>query len=130
MERLRQRVVSAQTALARLLELAGIANPSELQRDAAIKRFDDTFETTWKAGQRYLRDLEGIDANSPKAVIRATMETGLLNEEDTRLALAMADDRNLTAHTYNEDLAQQIFAKLARYASLMQSWLSAISSRL
>lgn len=40
-------------------------------------------------------------------------------EEVAHLALAMADDRNLTVHTYNEALAQAIFRRLRSYTELM-----------
>ncbi|WP_245606076.1 nucleotidyltransferase substrate binding protein [Thermus amyloliquefaciens] len=44
-----------------------------------------------------------------------------------RLALTMADDRNLTVHTYNEALAQAIFARLGGYAQLMGKVLGRMS---
>jgi len=40
-----------------------------------------------------------------------------------RLALELVDDRNLTVHTYNEELAQRIFSHLNNYAGLMADWL-------
>lgn len=36
-----------------------------------------------------------------------------------RLALAMADDRHLTVHTYNEAWAQALFTRLGGHAQLM-----------
>ncbi|MDM7324398.1 MAG: hypothetical protein P3W93_005280 [Thermus sp.] len=36
-----------------------------------------------------------------------------------RLALSMADDRHLRAHTYNEAVDQAIFTRLGGYARLM-----------
>ncbi|MCS7285064.1 MAG: nucleotidyltransferase substrate binding protein [Hydrogenobacter thermophilus] len=32
----------------------------------------------------------------------------------------MVDDRNLTSHTYNEDIAEYLFKKLEVYAKLMR----------
>ncbi|BCX82130.1 hypothetical protein MIT9_P1715 [Methylomarinovum caldicuralii] len=43
---------------------------------------------------------------------------------ETRLALAMVDHRNLTAHTYNVALAEEIFAALPAYRRLLRTWLS------
>ena len=65
---------------------------------------------------------EGIDAASPKKVIRSCREVGLLDEAETRLALVMADDRNLTAHTYDEEFAQQIVTKIVEYDLLLRCW--------
>ena len=73
-----------------------------------------------------MRDVEGLDVGSPKGVARACFQVGLLSEQQVRLALAMVDERNLTVHTYNEKLAEQIFSKLAGYAELMEVWLSEI----
>jgi nucleotidyltransferase substrate binding protein (TIGR01987 family) len=95
-------------------------------RDAAIQRFEYSFEATWKAAQRHLRDREGLAAASPAATIRSAHGLGLLSEEQARLALEMAADRNLTVHTYNEPLAEQIFGRLPRYANLLDAWLRAL----
>jgi len=53
-----------------------------------------------------------------------------LSEEQTALALSMVDDRNLTSHTYNENLADEICGELDSYAELMDTWLSAMGDRL
>ena len=42
----------------------------------------------------------------------------------------MADDRNLTVHTYNEALANAIFARLPQHAAALEVWLKAMSQRL
>lgn len=129
MDRLRSRLSLASRTRARLAELSGRASVSEVERDAAIQRFEFSFEAAWKAAQHYLAEKEGIDAASPKAAIRSSLQVGLLSEADTRLALEMADDRNLTVHTYNEELAKRIFADLDRYAGLLERWISAMERR-
>jgi nucleotidyltransferase substrate binding protein (TIGR01987 family) len=111
---------------ARLVELSVRSRVSEVERDAAIQRFSFSFEAAWKAAQLYLKEREGLEAASPKAAIRASLQVGLLSEPDVRLALAMADDRNLTVHTYNEELAKRIFADLDGYAGLMERWIAAM----
>ena len=40
---------------------------------------------------------------------------GLLDEAAARLGLEMVRDRNLTVHTYNERLADEIHARLQAY---------------
>ena len=123
MERLKQKVDSAQRALKTLQEILGCQNPSTVERDAAIQRFEYTFEAVWKAGKAFLREIEGLEIGSPKGVIRGFLQVGLFTEEQTALALAMVDDRNLTSHTYNEGLAEQICDQLDNYAALMADWL-------
>lgn len=128
MERYRERLALARQALDTLEEALAIADPSRIVRDAAIQRFEYTLEAVWKAAQSYLRELEGLDTGSPKAVVRACRRLGLLGEESAMLALQMIDDRNLTVHTYNESVAQMIFSRLPRYARLMRAWLDALLS--
>jgi hypothetical protein len=45
-------------------------------------------------------------------------------------ALAMADDRNLAAHTYNEGLAEAIFKRLPGHRAVLEAWLTAMKGRL
>lgn len=129
MERLRERLATACRALRTLQDLLR-ESETDIVRDASIQRFEYTFEAVWKAAQAFLRTMEGLDAGSPKAAIRASYRIGLLTEEGSRRALAMADDRNLTAHTYNETLAERIYSRIFEHASLMESWLTAMERRL
>lgn len=114
MERLRERLDVAQKALATLQEALAEKNPTVIVRDAAIQRFEYTFEAVWKAGQAFLRRQEGLDVGSPKGVMRSLFQTGYLNEGQTELGLKMVDDRNLTSHTYSEGLSENIFKELPR----------------
>jgi nucleotidyltransferase substrate binding protein (TIGR01987 family) len=125
---LRRRLALSRRAIATLREV--LAEPkSAVVRDAAIQRFEYSFEATWKACQRWLRDNEGLEAASPAAAIRSSHAVAVLDEPSARLALEMVGDRNLTVHTYNEDLAERIFERLPRYAALLQSWLEALERR-
>lgn len=78
MERLKERFVVARRALTTLEEVLAIPRPSRIERDAAIQRFEYTFEACWRAAHRYLVVVEGLDVGSPKACIRASREVGLL----------------------------------------------------
>lgn len=127
MDRLPGRLSLARRTQARLAELSDRSSVSEIERDAAIQRFEFSFEAAWKAAQLFLQEREGLDAPSPKAAIRASLQVGLLSEPDARLALAMADDRNLTVHTYNEELAKRVFADLDGYAGLIGRWIAAMA---
>lgn len=130
MERLKQKVDNANRALKTLQELLGSQSLTIVERDAAIQRFEYTFEALWKAGKAFLREIEGFEIGSPKGVIRGFLQVGLFTEEQTALALAMVDDRNLTSHTYNEGLAEQIYDQLDNYAELMANWLTAMENAL
>ena len=125
MERLNERFEVARKALASFRE-ALAAPATELNRDASIQRFEYTHEAVWKAAQLYLRSRENLELASPMAVIRACFQAGILSEDQSRLAVEMARDRNLTVHTYNEELAVRIYSHLPSYAALMGDWLIAM----
>ena len=130
MERLTQRLATARTALATLNELLRKSALSKVERDAAIQRFEYTFEATWKAAQLYLREVEGLEVGSPKRAARAALQVGLFDAAHTHELLAMVDDRNLTVHTYNEQLAEEIASRLSGHAQLLQRWLDQMTARL
>ena len=126
MEKIQERINTAQRALTKLHELAVKPDLSDVERDALIQRFEFSFELLWKCAKEYLYVVEGKDAASPKKVIRCCRELGLLDDEQTREALQMADDRNLTTHTYDETFAQAVVERIRRYAPLLQLWLGKI----
>ncbi len=103
---------------------------SVLVRDATIQRFEYTFEAFWKFLREYLKEKEGIIANTPKEVFRAIFQAGFLTEEETIQFLEMTDSRNDTSHTYKEVVSQIIFQKTSGYATLMKSLLSKFEGKL
>ncbi|SDJ23445.1 HI0074 family nucleotidyltransferase substrate-binding subunit [Natribacillus halophilus] len=122
MERLQERIATADKALKTLEDIHDIETPSSIIRDGFIQRFKYTYESAWKLAREYLREIESLDLGSPKRIIHASREIELLSAEETVTALQMADDRNLTTHTYNETLADQIYKKIPGYAKLMRTW--------
>ena len=94
MERLTERLATARAALETLNELVRKPDRSKVERDAAIQRFEYTFEAVWKAAQLYLREVEGLDVGSPKRAARAALQVGLFDEAHARQVLVMVDDRN------------------------------------
>jgi nucleotidyltransferase substrate binding protein (TIGR01987 family) len=125
MDRLKERLEIARKALASFREaLRETATP--MNGDGSIQRFEYTYEAVWKAAQLYLSNRENLELASPSSVTRACFQSAVLNEEQGRMALDMARDRNLTVHTYNEELANQIYSRLAAYAGLMEHWLAAM----
>ena len=129
MDRLAERLTVAAKALATFGELVDLTEPQPNQRDAAIKRFEYSFEAIWKAAQHCLRQLDGIEVASPKGVIRACRQAGLLTDPESAAALAMVDDRNLATHTYNETLAASLYRRLGEHHRLLEAWLRRLGDR-
>jgi nucleotidyltransferase substrate binding protein (TIGR01987 family) len=130
MERLHERLELANKALNSFHEVLQIEKPSSIERDAAIQRFEFSFEACWKAGKQFLYDIEGLDMGSPKGVIRCFREVGILSDDETVLGLKMVDDRNLTVHTYNEELFIEIFKKLPQYYRLLRNWIDRLKNKI
>jgi len=129
MEKLKERLVSCQRALATLDEALKMPF-SIIVHDGSIQRFEFSFEASWKLLKAYLEQHEGIICNSPKSCFREALRVGLLPATDTETCLAMTDDRNLTAHTYIEAIARHIYCRLPAYLPVMQSLAAQIQTRI
>jgi nucleotidyltransferase substrate binding protein (TIGR01987 family) len=130
MDRLEERLEIAGRAYATLSDILTADVPPTVRRDAAIIRLVYTFEAVWKAAQRFLADIEGVEVGTPNGVIRGCRDTGLLNDVETEAALAITRDRNLSVHIYNEELAEQIFSRLPGHVRVLATWLEAMRRRL
>jgi nucleotidyltransferase substrate binding protein (TIGR01987 family) len=80
--------------------------------DACIQRFEFVIELYWKLLKRIL-ETQGREAYYPKDVLREAY-AGYLIDDDS-LWLQMLKDRNLTSHTYDEKLADKIYANIKSY---------------
>jgi len=131
MDRVAERVRVARRALGTLLDLdLSLSDPPSLMRHAAIQRFEYSLEGVWKAAKGVLSAAEGIDVASPRSAVRECFRSGMLDEAQARRALDMVSDRNLTVHTYNEELAIELFGRLGDHARLMSVWLNALDAHL
>lgn len=118
MEKLKLRSETTIKALKTLKEI--VEEPySTIVRDAAIKRFEYSFDIFWKLIKDYLRVQEGIECASPKSCFREAFKVGILSEEETVKILEMTDDRNLSTHTYDEEAVEEIYQQIRDYWKLM-----------
>jgi nucleotidyltransferase substrate binding protein (TIGR01987 family) len=108
-------------ALALLEEV--LAEPfSALVRDAAIHRFEYTFELSWKLLRR-IAQVEGQKAESPWQAIRAAAEAGLLQNVD--LWFEMVECRNSVTMTFMPDISDQVFKAACSLPSSLRFVISA-----
>ena len=106
---------SLTAAITRFQEV--LAQPkSEWIRDASVQRFEFTFELAWKTAMRFARR-EGAECNSPRQTFRAAFKLGWI--DDDVVWFDMLDDRNMTSHTYNEEFAEELYARLPKYQKLL-----------
>ncbi len=111
-----------QRAIARLKEALAEEN-TEFVRDACIQRFEFCFDLSWKFLKTLLIEEKGIQCQGPKDCFRVAYKQGLLDYDD--YWLEMTNMRNLTSHTYKEDLAKEVYSKLpqalAHFEKLMKA---------
>lgn len=130
MERVKERLQVARKALKTLRELTDKSKLTEVERDAAIQRFEYTFEAVWKSAKEFLHEVEGLTANSPKSAVRASWQSGLFDEKTAQTALQMCEARNATVHTYNERLAKSVYRQIEGYVDVLQTWLDNMQEKI
>lgn len=95
------------------------ADQEELFIDATIQRFEFSFELFWKLLKRILEEKKGITALYPRDVLEEAYQGEMINDE--KAWLRMLKDRNMTSHTYNQNLALEIYNNIKKYLPLMES---------
>jgi len=84
----------------------------DLYLDLVVKRFEFTFEMSWKALKRYLSYL-GIEAQSPRMVFKEAYSQEIILDE--AIWLDMIEQRNLSSHIYDEFEIKGILTKKKEY---------------
>ncbi len=106
-EKLTAEINQLQNALDRLKEALS-AEPTQLNKDATIQRFEFTFELLWKTLKTYIEE-SGRDAMpaSPKDVFRVAADLEII--PDPAPYFEYLRKRNLSTHTYSQEQADSIY---------------------
>lgn len=128
--RWKQRLQNYQKALASMrkaVELASLRELSDLEKQGLIQSFEFTFELAWNVMKDYLEEqgIPGIIGS--KNAVRQAFSQGLIT--DGQIWMDMIQDRNLAAHSYDEDTANNInnriikdyYQQLAAFANTMNN---------
>ncbi len=99
-------------ALQRLEEVLSLPEKNEIIRDSAIQRFEFAFDLAWKSLKDYLLKVHGLECHSPKGCFRLAFSLSLIDHDPYWLQIC--DYRNLTSHTYEEELANRIYEELPK----------------
>lgn len=80
-------------------------------KEGIIKRFEYTYELAWKTlKDKMEHDGLTIDKISPKPLFKQAFQSKYIN--DIEIWLRMANDRNLTTHTYSFETFNKIIKSL------------------
>lgn len=101
---------------------------TKIIRDSLIQRFEFSFDLFWKLLKFYLEDVQksGVEISAPRWVMRECVKARVFSEDDAVIAMDMLNSRNMTSHTYREEIAVSEAAKIPAYYNLMY----AITNRL
>ena len=94
----------------RLLEkYSGKSELSELEEAGIIQFFEMTFELAWKVLKDYL-ECDGFIGKSPRETIKQAFQNNIIN--DGHIWLEALSNRNLTTHTYDEEVARKMVKEI------------------
>lgn len=129
MTKLQNKYTAFSTALERLKEAIDLYKEQEnpVLLDGTIQRFEFCVELGWKLLKEYLEFEKLGEFNSPRATIKESFSIGLI--EDAEKWLDMLDDRNLTSHTYDEEIAKEIYRNIiTKYYEILETTKNKVKS--
>ena len=100
-------------------------------RDSVIQRFEYCTDLLWKVLKIYLEEVEKVTltTNSPRGIIRETVKTKTLSEQDGHECMQMIINRNKTSHIYHEEVAEDIVDKVPSYYALMKKIVDTVQQK-
>ncbi len=117
--RVRQRFQNYHRAFEFLKKTVSLSSRNDIERAALIQAFEVAFELAWKVLKDELAS-QGQVVPSPRDVIKQAFQNGAISNGD--IWLRALQDRNLTAHTYDEKTSKQIEARIAdQYFPLLEA---------
>jgi nucleotidyltransferase substrate binding protein (TIGR01987 family) len=105
-----QRLQNWNKALAQLSRFMQRETLNELEEQGLIQSFEYNHELAWKTQKDYLEEQGYEELYGSKNVARKAFEVGLVS--DGEIWLNMIKSRNLSSHTYNQDVTQEIIAAI------------------
>jgi len=106
------------------------ASFSDIEQDTIksgqIQKFEVSVELFWKTIKKFLYEIHGIEAVSPKMVIKQLYRTNYIDEKNYEGLIEMINDRNRMSHVYNEDQFAAIYCRLPEYLLLMKQTMDGI----
>ena len=115
-----QRLHNFNKAMLHLEEALKIEHPDLLQKAGIIQFFEMSFELAWKLLKDFLEEQGFQDVKSPRTAIKKAFEVGLIQNGHDWMDLLV--DRNLTAHTYDEEKATEMEALIEqKYFPIMKA---------
>ena len=113
--RWQQRFASFRKALGQLqsaVELSAQRELSPLERQGVIQTFEFTHELAWNVLKDFLIDQGDFEIRGSKDATRAAFKVELIQDGEAWMAMILS--RNLSSHTYDEHVAEQLVNVIIR----------------
>lgn len=102
------------------LSLLQSNNLLDIVREGVIQRFEFTHELAWKVMKDYL-EYQGVKVMGSRDAIRNALNYNLISD---KVWLKSVDARNLASHTYDEEIADEVFESITNiYFPLFQEFM-------
>lgn len=116
-EKARKILGDLKSSLARLQESLGLEE-TLIVKDASIQRFEFTFELAWKLMQAVARFKGAKTTGSVRDSIRTAAQLGVV--DDPEPWFDFHDERNKTSHTYDLEMADEVFQKIKEFPPFVE----------
>lgn len=93
-------------------------------------KFEICMELCWKAIKVFLKEIEGIDAKSPKQSIKEFYLSGYLPEDDYISMISAIDDRNSLSHIYKKELFDDVLSRFPGYLNVFRIIIDVVEKKL
>ena len=113
-------------AMLRLEETKSWEDDVRLQ-ESVIKRFEFTFEMSWKAMKRYLND-QSIETYGVKETILKAAQAGIIDNPSTWTDFLKT--RNLSTHTYKQEVADLVYSKAMEFGAEVKKLVDAMEKKI
>lgn len=128
--RWQQRYSNFQRAFTSLAAAVGLARArplSDLEKQGLIQAFEFTHELAWNVMRDYFAYQGNTAITGSRDAVREAFSKGLL--DDGEGWMEMISSRNLTSHTYNQAVADEIVARImGSYFELFEVFLARMTS--
>lgn len=108
-----QRFENYKKALAKLgeaVQLDSVRKLSELEKQGTIQAFEYTHELAWKVMQDFFIYQGNSEIRGSRDATRQAFSANLITDGDHWME--MIKNRNLTSHTYNEQISDEIYKNI------------------
>ena len=92
------------------VELSNERELTDLEKQGVIQGFEFTLELAWNVMKDYLEEQGIVDIDGSKSAVRHAFKSGLVEDGETWMNIISS--RNISSHTYNEEIAEKLFSMI------------------